>query len=207
MNRLRPVVLALYLSACAAITPRDQVIDYLALVYAAQGDNDLLVQALLDRGAPVDALGPDAAGMLSAQAVEMDSPLQAAARQGSIPIVRMLLEHKAWVDHRCCDSPAALGIAAEAGNAELVRILLQAGADPAIRSSYGPDLADAATPLDAARGKGHVEVVRILEAAMNATPKPRSFISPAPPAALSPPSRESTRASSRAACASRSPAR
>jgi len=74
------------------------------------------------------------------------------------------VEHNAWVDHHCCDSPAALGLAAEAGNAELVRVLLAAGADPTLRSTYDQDLFDA-TPLDAARKSGDLEVVRMLEAA------------------------------------------
>jgi ankyrin repeat protein len=155
---------ALVLTACASTTPRDGVIDYVSLIHAA-GDGDmLLVQALLERGAPVDAPDPNAAGMLSAMAVNMDSPLHAAAREGHLEIVRLLLEHKPWVDHRCCDSPAALGNAAAAGNAELVRALLEAGADPTIRSNYDQETSDA-TPLDVARQKGHLEVVRVLEEA------------------------------------------
>jgi ankyrin repeat protein len=155
---------ALVLTACMPLAPRDRVVDYIALIYAAENGNDVLVEALLDRGAPVDALGPDVAGTLSIQAVEMDSPLQAAARAGNFDIVRLLLKHKPWVDHRCCDSPAALGIAAAAGNIELVKVLLEAGADPNIRSGYGQDLPNA-TPLDAARKNGHLDVVRKLEEA------------------------------------------
>lgn len=165
MTRFFVILLALALSACASTTPRDRVIDYMSLVYAARNENALLVAALLERGAPVDALHPDSAGMLSYHAVAMDSPLHAAARQGNVEIVRMILQHKPWVDHRCCDGPAALGEAARAGYAEIVQVLLDAGADPTIRSHYGQDLPNA-TALDAARNNGHEDVVRILEAAM-----------------------------------------
>lgn len=135
---------------------RDRVIDYLALYYAAQGENELLVEALLARGSPVDAPGIDTAGMLSAQAVEFDSPLQAAAKQGNVKIVSMLLRHHPWVDHRCCDGPSALGYAAAGGYLEVVRLLVQAGADPSIESEQG-------TALEAARHNGHAEVVQYLE--------------------------------------------
>jgi len=169
MNRhLLALGLALSVASCTTRAPRDKVIDYLALCYAARGENELLVEALLQRGAPVDALHPDSAGMLSAQAVEFDSPLQAAAERGNVAIVRLLLQHKPWVDHRCCDSPAALGGAAAAGHAEIVEMLLKAGADPWIKSSYSSDLYG--TPLDAARRNGHTAVVRLLETAMKARP-------------------------------------
>src|SRR5262245_28786382 len=134
--RDRIVIAAIVLSvaACTHTRSRDQVIDYMALYYAAEAENDLLVQALLERGAPVDAPDVDSAGLLSAQAVDFDSPLQAAARHGNIEMVRTLLSHHPWVDHRCCDSPAALGYAAAAGHTEVVKLLLDAGADPSIVS-------------------------------------------------------------------------
>jgi ankyrin repeat protein len=137
----------------------------LALYYAAEGSNELLVEVLLERGAPVDAPDVNSAGMLSAQAVNFDSPLQAAARNGDLTIVRILLKHRPWVDHRCCDGPAALGYAAEAGHAEIVKELLNAGADPSIVSSYDRDLQG--TPLDVARRRGHTAVAELLEHAMS----------------------------------------
>ncbi|WP_162932102.1 ankyrin repeat domain-containing protein [Solimonas sp. K1W22B-7] len=139
----------------------------MALYYAASGGNQLLVEALLERGAPVDAPHPDSAGDLSYQAVGFNSPLQAAAERGHVEIVQALLQHKPWIDHRCCDSPSALGMAAAKGHLQIVQLLLDAGADPGIRSSYSRALG-AATPLDAARANGHLEVVRVLEGALSA---------------------------------------
>lgn len=143
------------------MTARDKVIDYMALYYAAEGGNELLVEALLERGAPVDAPDADSAGDLSFQAVNFNSPLQAAAEKGKTEIVHLLLKHKPWVDHRCCDSPSALGFAAEAGHVEIVKMLLEAGADPNIKSSFSRDLYG--TALDAARCNSQDAIVKILE--------------------------------------------
>jgi ankyrin repeat protein len=159
-----PFALAVLSVACVTNTPKDRVIDYLALCSAARAGNELLVEALLERGAPVDALDVNAAGMLSAQAVETDSPLQAAARRGDVTVVRMLLAHRPWVDHRCCDSPAALGLASEAGHIAVVSLLLESGADPELVSSYESGFSG--TSLDAARRNGHAEVAALIERAI-----------------------------------------
>ena len=155
----------LLLAACQCRTPQYRVIDYLALYYAAEGRNQLMVEAVLERGAPVDAPEANSAGLLSAQAVNFDSPLQVAARNGDLEIVRLLLKHRPRIDHRCCDGPAALGYAAEAGHSEIVKELLDAGADPSIVSNYDRDLQG--TPLDAARRRGHTAIVELLEHANN----------------------------------------
>ena len=151
-------------TGCVAASPRDRVIDYWALYYAAKDGNEQLVEALLDRGAPVDALGPDAAGNLSYLAIDLDSPLQVAAANGNVKIVRMLLTRKPWIDHRCCTTPAALGLATDAGHTEVVRLLLEAGADPSVKSDYG-DPAKPETPLEVAQRKGHTEITQMLKAA------------------------------------------
>jgi ankyrin repeat protein len=161
------LVSTLIVTACASTSPRDRAIDYMALYYAAGGGNGLLVNALLERGAPVDAPPPDSAEGLSYQAAGFNSPLQVAAEGGHIEIVQELLKHKPWVDHRCCDSPAALGMAAAKGHLKIVHMLLEAGADPAITSYYSQTLGSA-TPLDAARANGHSDVARLLETASTA---------------------------------------
>jgi ankyrin repeat protein len=165
-----PIIAVLILAtACVSHSPRDRTIDYIALCYAAEQRNALLVEALLERGAPVEPLDVDSAGMLSAQAVNFSSPLQTAARNGDVEIVRLILSHHPWVDHRCCDSPAALGYAAERGDVQIVELLLAAGADPSIVSSYDADLPEG-TPMEVARKNGHAEVVKLLEGAKRKTP-------------------------------------
>ena len=151
----------LLIAACATATAGDRAIDYLSLYYAVEGRNRAVVQALLERGAPVNLPAPDLAGPLFYQAVNFDSPLQAPARNGELEIVRLILEHHPWIDHRCCDSPPALGLAADAGHTEIVALLLDAGADSSIVSYYAPDLQG--TPLDAARRHAHAAVVEVLK--------------------------------------------
>jgi ankyrin repeat protein len=136
----------------------------MSLYYAAAAGDDLMVAALLERGAPVNALHPDSAGQLSYHAVGYNSPLQMAADGGYVEIVEMLLKQKPWIDHRCCDSPAALGMAARKGHTKIVELLLAAGADPTIKSEYGKDLPKG-TALEAARLFGHDDVARLLESA------------------------------------------
>jgi ankyrin repeat protein len=155
--------LLLFAGTCAA-SPKDKVIDYYALYYATQHNNVELAEALLERGAPVDALDPDVAGSLSLLAIDMDSPLQAAAANGNVKIVRLLLAHKPWVDHHCCRNPTALGMATDAGHLEVVRLLLEAGADPSVKGEY-QDPARPETPLQVAERKGHSEIARLLRAA------------------------------------------
>lgn len=167
----------------AAGSPRDQVIDYLGLYYAAQAGNLELVEALLARGAPVDALDVDAAGSLSYHASMKDSPLQVAAQNGHVNIVKALLRHKPWVDHRCCYSPSALGDAADKGNIEIVNLLLDAGADPMVKSENG-DIQGMA--IDFARRGGHRDVVERLQAAMAERAATERVQLPTPPAMAKP---------------------
>lgn len=63
---------------------------------------------------------------------------------------------ESWPDH---DGRIALVSAAEAGRSEIVRALLEAGANPNARTREGAD------PLSAAAGNGDTSVVRILLAA------------------------------------------
>lgn len=75
---MKPLIalLALSMSSCASTSPEDAVIAYLSLYHAASAGDGLLVAALLERGAPVDAPHPDSAGQLSYHAVNYNSPLQ-----------------------------------------------------------------------------------------------------------------------------------
>ena len=143
-------------AGCAHRAARDQVIDYVSLIHAAAAGDELLVKALLDRGAPVNALGPDVAGDLSYLALQMSTPLQEAAENGHAEVVTLLIAHGAWLDAQCCDSDTPLGLAARNGHLGVAKLLLRAGADPLRSGSNG-------TPLQLARAAGHTEIVKLLE--------------------------------------------
>ena len=153
----RPIIVLalLFAAACTDHSVRNKAADYLALRYAAEAGDEPLARALLERGTPVDPLDIDAAGELTLGVAEADSPLQIAAKRGHTEIVRLLLQHHPWVDHRCCTAPSALVYAAENGHAGVVRLLLDAGADASIAS-------DAGTALESAQRAGHTDVVAVL---------------------------------------------
>jgi ankyrin repeat protein len=158
MNRLVfscIVAATVVLSACQSLSVRDKAIDYLALRDAATLGDEVLVKALLERGAPVEPLHIDAAGELTLGVAESNSPLQLAAESGHIEVVRMILKFNPWVDHRCCDSPTALGYAARGGYTAIVQMLLDAGADPNLRCGTG-------TALEEAIKSGNPETISVL---------------------------------------------
>jgi len=159
LRRLPFVTLLLATAACSTYGPKEQALDYMSLYYAADGGNQYMVEALLDRGAPTEPVAPDPAGMISAVANGFSPALHPAAERGDVLMVRLLLEHGAQPDSRCCDSDTALGYAAAEGHVEVVRLLLEAGADPDVRSYRG-------TPLELAQRAGHREVVTLIESAM-----------------------------------------
>ena len=76
---------------------------------------------------------------------------------GEIEKARLLLDHGAEidpVDEEYCSTP--LGLAARAGDREMVGFLLQQGADPTAAG------ADWATPLEWADRGGHTQIVELL---------------------------------------------
>lgn len=78
------------------------------------------------------------------------------AQIGNIPKAKLLLDHGAGidpVDEEYCSTP--LGMAARWGQEDMVRFLLEKGADPGISG------ADWSTPLAWARQKGHKEIENI----------------------------------------------
>jgi len=157
---MRAALLGIFvlLCSCAHTADRDRVIDYLSLLYASESGDEMLVGALLQRGAPANALGPDVAGDLSYMALQRNTPLQAASEKGHEKIVELLISHGAWLDAQCCDSQTPMGMAARNGHFEIVKLLLEAGADPNRRGEGG-------RPVDVARAAGHAKVVKLLESA------------------------------------------
>jgi ankyrin repeat protein/uncharacterized glyoxalase superfamily protein PhnB len=81
-----------------------------------------------------------------------------ACRRGDRPVVQMLLTAEpALARARDAHSSTSLHAAAARGHAEVVRLLLEQGADPDAR-----DAGDNATALHFAAGGGHIDVMRML---------------------------------------------
>lgn len=70
------------------------------------------------------------------------TPLHYAASKAHLDTVRLLLANKAIVNAPSPDGTSPLMMAAYAGNEEIVRVLLAAGADPTARNLRGEDAAD-----------------------------------------------------------------
>jgi ankyrin repeat protein len=115
------------------------------LHYAVEGGNSKIVQLLLNMGVPAHTESS------SFHSAFVDSPLETAANWQAWDIVGMLLQHGAVGNTR------TLRLAARAGNAEVVRLLLQQEAHrhQTIFESFDETLVDAASA-------GHLEVVRSL---------------------------------------------
>ena len=113
---------------------------------AAFFGHESVVQLLLERHARVDAASANAMRVM---------PLHSAAAARSVPIARRLLEHGAPVNAR--QGTSGLGFtplmeAAFNGQADMVDLLLDYGADPTMRDDEG------LTAGDHARKGGHAEL-------------------------------------------------
>ncbi len=81
-------------------------------------------------------------------------------RKGQINVVRSLLELRFHPDD-CTRNSSPLSYAIDAGNAEIVRMLLDAGADPSFGGPYWCGF-PFGTPLHSAASDGHAEIVKLL---------------------------------------------
>ena len=86
-----------------------------------------------------------------------DDPLLEATKRGDVTAVRSLLASGADVDVAQGDGMSALHLAAESGNLEITRLLIEAGARVEARTAIG-----GYTPLHVATGGAHAAVVRAL---------------------------------------------
>lgn len=101
---------------------------YTPLHLAAFFGNDDCAQALLERGAPVDAISRNEMAL---------RPLHSAAAGGHVAVAAMLLDRGAEVDARQHGGWTALHAAAQHGDTELCELLLRHGADPGLRNEGG----------------------------------------------------------------------
>lgn len=107
-------------------------------------------RSLLDGGAD-----PNAAGAIDGRP---STPLVAAAREGTLALVTLLLTRGAGVGSPAGDGTTPLHAAAGAGHEEAVDTLLRAGADAAAVDARG------ATPADAAEAGEHAHLAAVLRA-------------------------------------------
>lgn len=124
------------------------------LFYAVGRNQTAVAQYLLTHGAKADvAVEQRVDGVSTGKTI---TPLLLAVRQANPQMVHLLLQHGASV--RGASGSAALYSAVSAGNVGIVKVLLQAGADPVSR-----DNPQSATPLHVAAGNGHLPVMEVLK--------------------------------------------
>jgi ankyrin repeat protein len=97
------------------------------------------------------------ATVASAQTANLNDDLLAAARKSDAAAVKSLLAKGADVNAKSPYGATPLFFACDRGNAEVVKILLDAGADPNIRDTFYK-----ATPVTWALQHDHAEVIKLL---------------------------------------------
>jgi ankyrin repeat protein len=124
-----------------------------ALHFAAFGGQPKIVELLLAHGAKVDAIAKNRFA---------NTPLLVGllTRQGDV--ARVLLAHGADVNFKQGEGVTALHEAAQSGDLETVRMLLDAGADPKTKSGKLDDGSQGLSPRDMAQKAGHDDVVALL---------------------------------------------
>ena len=88
--------------------------------------------------------------------------LHYAATGGHIAIIRLLLDNHAYIDAAAPNGSTPLMMAAKYGTDEAVRLLLDAGADPALKNALG------LTAIDFANQVQRDDIVQIIAAAVRA---------------------------------------
>lgn len=120
------------------------------MMAALKGKLDL-ARRLIERGAEVNK--PDWAPLHYAATFPGDS---------SVPMVHLLLEHHAYIDAQSPNGSTPLMMAALYGHAQVVRLLLESGADPLLKNEQG------LSAIDFARRAGRNEAADTIAAAIRA---------------------------------------
>ncbi len=97
------------------------------MLAALKGQLDL-AKKLIERGADVNKTGW--------------TPLHYAATGGHLALLNLLLENHAYIDAESPNKTTPLMMAAQYGNAESVKLLLEAGADASLRNQLGLNAID-----------------------------------------------------------------
>lgn len=117
------------------------------MIAALNGQLDLAVR-LIERGADVNKPGW--------------TPLHYASTRGHLAMMRLLLEHHAYIDAESPNGTTPLMMAAHYGTTDAVKLLLQDGADPLPRNQQNM------TAIDFAQRAGRNDVVELIAAAIRA---------------------------------------
>ena len=123
------------------------------LMYAALKGHLALAAKLIDKQADVNKTGW--------------TPLHYAATGGQVELIRLLLEHHAFVDAESPNGSTPLMLAAQYGSTGAVKVLLEEGAEPEQRNQQG------LTPLDFARRGSRPDAQTLIEQAISRKPSGR----------------------------------
>ena len=130
-----------------------------AMMMAALNDDLTIVKILIEKGAEVNKKGW--------------APLHYAAANGNDEIVKLLLDHSAYVDAGSPNGTTPLMMAARGGHVSTVKLLLDNGADINVKNQIGM------TALDFAKQYKEPDVIEGLTARMQQTQKQMPASTPA----------------------------
>ena len=160
------ILLPFFLAGCQSYIEAKKADDYMAL-YKAVEDNDYeKAQKLLDKGVSPNPYLFDSDRVMNGEIVLTDNmyfaglrdaPVVLAAQNGNLEMMKLLLAHGAKPDWCCCSCVTALHEAIICGQVEIVRVLLDYGADTRIPYDMGP------LPLELAEQNGNEEIILMIK--------------------------------------------